>query len=55
MAIAQLVERQNVTLVVVGSNPTSHPSPISSGVERFLGKKEVASSNLALGSTEAHP
>ena len=50
--VAQLVERQPSKLNVAGSNPVSR-SPFrrrSSGVERFLGKEEVGSSNLLVGS-----
>ena len=57
--VAQLVERQPSKLNVAGSNPVSRSivlsgdlktRPSSSGVERILGKDEVAGSNPALGS-----
>jgi hypothetical protein len=54
--VAQLVERQPSKLNVAGSNPVSRSLFIyrrcSSGVERFLGKEEVTSSNLVIGSSE---
>ena len=51
--VAQLVERQPSKLNVAGSNPVSRSLKRrrSSGVERFLGKEEVGSSNLLVGST----
>ncbi len=63
--VAQLVERQPSKLNVAGSTPVFrstkitnlfwnviffYPSRHSSGVERFLGKEEVVSSNLIVGS-----
>ena len=50
--VAQLVERQPSKLNVAGSNPVSRSffCRCSSGVERFLGKEEVTSSNLVIGS-----
>ena len=57
--IAQLVEHQPSKLRVAGSNPVSrsicpvdlHPiSPCSSAVEHLLGKEEVTSSSLVMGS-----
>ena len=62
--VAQLVERQPSKLNVAGSTPVfrskkSHQAAViflfkfcrrSSGVERFLGKEEVVSSNLIVGS-----
>ena len=56
--VAQLVERQPSKLMVAGSNPVSRSffRRCSSGVERFLGKEEVGSSNLLAGSpTEGSP
>ena len=56
--VAQLVERQPSKLNVAGSNPVSRSlftyRRCSSGVERFLGKEEVTSSNLVIGSSEVH-
>ena len=51
--VAQLVERQPSKLNVAGSNPVSRSNfcRCSSGVERFLGKEEVTSSNLVIGSS----
>ena len=65
--VAQLVERQPSKLNVAGSTPVfrskkSHQhyfgcdfflSRRSSGVERFLGKEEVVSSNLIVGSEKS--
>lgn len=53
--VAQLVERQPSKLNVASSSLVSRSnflrmSPSSSGVERILGKDEVAGSNPALGS-----
>ena len=50
--VAQLVERQPSKLNVASSNLVSRSftSRCSSGVERFLGKEEVTSSNLVIGS-----
>ena len=51
--VAQLVERQPSKLNVAGSNPVSRSkitSRCSSVVERFLGKEEVPSSILGIGS-----
>ena len=59
--VAQLVERQPSKLNVASSNLVSRSNsflsgeknetgPSSSGVERILGKDEVAGSNPALGS-----
>ena len=48
-----MVERQPSKLNVAGSNPVSRSLYFcrrSSGVERFLGKEEVGSSNLLVGS-----
>jgi hypothetical protein len=61
--VAQLVERQPSKLNVASSSLVSrskffevfgfnNSSPSSSGVERILGKDEVTSSNLVLGSTK---
>ena len=50
-----MVERQPSKLNVAGSNPVSRSLYFcrrSSGVERFLGKEEVGSSNLLVGSTD---
>ena len=50
--VAQLVEHQPSKLRVAGSNLVfrSIQRQCSSGVERFLGKEEVESSNLSTGS-----
>ena len=49
--VAQLVEHQPSKLRVAGSNLAFRSlSQCSSGVERFLGKEEVMSSNLITGS-----
>ena len=49
--VAQLVERQPSKLNVAGSNPVFRSNcRCSSGVERFLGKEKVSSSNLDIGS-----
>ena len=50
--VAQLVEHQPSKLRVAGSNLVfrSTACQSSSGVERFLGKEEVESSNLSSGS-----
>lgn len=50
--VAQLIEHQPSKLRVAGSNLVfrSIKSQCSSGVERFLGKEEVMSSNLITGS-----
>ncbi len=53
--VAQLVERQPSKLRVAGSSLVSRSiferrSRCSSGVERFLGKEEVTSSILVIGS-----
>ena len=50
--VAQSVEHQPSKLRVAGSNLVfrSNKSQCSSGVERFLGKEEVMSSNLITGS-----
>ena len=38
VGLAQLVERQIVVLEVVGSNPTSHPTPLSESSNTRLGR-----------------
>ena len=53
--VAQLVEHQPSKLRVAGSNLVFRSkSQCSSGVERFLGKEEVMSSNLITGSINIH-
>jgi hypothetical protein len=56
--IAQLVERQPSKLNVTGSNPVSRSNAmkgtahIAQSAEHFLGKEEVTSSILVVGSSD---
>ena len=48
--VAQLVEHQPSKLRVAGSNPVSRYAAVAQSVERILGKDEVISSILIVGS-----
>src|SRR5439155_18471433 len=58
VGIAQLVERQPSKLNVTGSNPVSRSNAmkgtahIAQSAEHFLGKEEVTSSILVVGSSD---